>query len=108
MRAGSSLAAPTTSWQENAWPGRASIGWLSACDPGAGIRVISSDAQREPQARPDGRYYSAVFDAATLVNLEAGIGPHSPPVPLRTLGPVLNLTQASSGHQPAGRPGVAG
>jgi hypothetical protein len=46
---------------------------------------------------PAGHYYSAVFDAATLVTLEAGLGNHPPPVPLHTLGPVLNLGR----HLPA-------
>lgn len=41
---------------------------------------------------PTGHYFSAVFDAATFVTLEAGLGNHPPPVPLQTLGPVLNLT----------------
>lgn len=40
---------------------------------------------------PAGRYFSAVFDAATFVRLEAGLGNRPPPVPLHTLGPVLNL-----------------
>jgi hypothetical protein len=41
---------------------------------------------------PTGHYFSAIFDAATFVTLEAGLGNHPPPVPLQTLGPVLNLT----------------
>jgi hypothetical protein len=41
---------------------------------------------------PTGRYFSAIFDAATFVTLEAGLGNHPPPVPLQTLGPMLNLT----------------
>ena len=41
---------------------------------------------------PTGRYFSAVVDAATFVTLEAGLGNRPPPVPLQTLGPVLNLT----------------
>ena len=41
---------------------------------------------------PTGHYFSAVFDAATFVTLEAGVGNRPPPVPLRTLGLVLNLT----------------
>jgi hypothetical protein len=41
---------------------------------------------------PTGHYFSAVFDAATFVTLEAGLGNRPPPVPLHTLGPVLNLT----------------
>ena len=40
---------------------------------------------------PTGRYFSAVIDAATFVTLEAGLGNRPPPVPLQTLGPVLNL-----------------
>ena len=40
---------------------------------------------------PTGRYFTAVFDAATFVTLEAGLGNRPPPVPLQTLGPVLNL-----------------
>lgn len=40
---------------------------------------------------PTGHYFSAVFDAATFVTLEAGLGNRPPPVPLQTLGPVLNL-----------------
>lgn len=43
------------------------------------------------RAGPTGHYFSAVFDAATLVTLEAGLGNHRPPVPLQALGPVLNL-----------------
>lgn len=43
------------------------------------------------RAGPTGRYFSAVFDAATFVPLDAGLGNRPPPVPLRTLGPVLNL-----------------
>jgi len=42
-------------------------------------------------AGPTGHYFSAVFDAATFVPLEAGLGNRPPAVPLRTLGPVLNL-----------------
>jgi hypothetical protein len=38
-----------------------------------------------------GHYFTAVFDAATFVTLEAGLGNRPPPVPLQTLGPVLNL-----------------
>lgn len=38
-----------------------------------------------------GHYFSAVVDAATFVTLEAGLGNRPPAVPLRTLGPVLNL-----------------
>jgi hypothetical protein len=41
---------------------------------------------------PTGHYFSAIFDAATFVTLEAGVGNRPPPVPLQTLGPVLNLT----------------
>jgi len=40
---------------------------------------------------PTGHYFTAVFDAATFVTLEAGLGNRPPPVPLQTLGPVLNL-----------------
>jgi hypothetical protein len=40
---------------------------------------------------PTGHYFSAVFDAATFVTLEAGLGNRPPPVPLQTLGPVLKL-----------------
>ena len=42
-------------------------------------------------AGPAGRYFSAVVDATTFVTLEAGLGNRPPPVPLQTLGPVLNL-----------------
>lgn len=49
--------------------------------------VLPSCAHGEPT----GRYFTAVFDAATFVTLEAGLGNHPPPVPLQTLGPVLNL-----------------
>jgi hypothetical protein len=41
---------------------------------------------------PTGHYFSAIFDAATFVTLEASVGDRPLPVPLRTLGPVLNLT----------------
>lgn len=41
--------------------------------------------------RPTGHYLTAVFDAATFVTLEAGLGNRPPPVPLQTLGPVLHL-----------------
>lgn len=41
---------------------------------------------------PTGHYFSTVVDAATFVTLEAGLGNRSPPVRLRTLGPVLHLT----------------
>jgi hypothetical protein len=47
------------------------------------------------KAGPTGRYFTAVFDAATFVTLEAGLGNRPPGVPLQTLGPVLNLRQAS-------------
>lgn len=41
---------------------------------------------------PTGHYFSAVFDAATFVTLEEGLGNRLfVPVPLETLGPVLNL-----------------
>jgi hypothetical protein len=40
---------------------------------------------------PTGHYFTAVFDATTFVTLEAGLGNRPPPVPLQTLGPVLNL-----------------
>ena len=40
---------------------------------------------------PTGRYFTAVFDAATFVTLEAGLGNRPLPVPLQTLGPALNL-----------------
>jgi hypothetical protein len=40
---------------------------------------------------PTGHYFTAVVDAATFVTLEAGLGNRPPPVPLLTLGPVLNL-----------------
>ncbi len=40
---------------------------------------------------PTGHYFSAIVDAATFVTLEAGVGNRPPPVPLQTLGPVLNL-----------------
>jgi hypothetical protein len=39
-----------------------------------------------------GHYFSAIVDAATFVTLEAGLGNRPPPVPLQTLGPVLNVT----------------
>jgi hypothetical protein len=42
-------------------------------------------------AGPTGHYFTAVFDAATFVTLEAGLGNRPPPVPLQTLGPVLKL-----------------
>ena len=41
---------------------------------------------------PTGHYFSAVVDAAPFVTLEDGVGDRPPPVPLQTLGPVLNLT----------------
>ncbi len=41
---------------------------------------------------PTGHYFSAIFDAATFVTLEAGLGNRPPPVPLQTLRPLLNLT----------------
>jgi hypothetical protein len=41
---------------------------------------------------PTGHYFSVIFDAATFVTLEAGLGKGPPPVPLETLGPVVNLT----------------
>ncbi|HYZ56937.1 MAG TPA: hypothetical protein VE733_26035 [Streptosporangiaceae bacterium] len=41
---------------------------------------------------PTGHYFSAIIDAATFVTLEAGRGNRPLPVPLQTLGPVLNLT----------------
>ena len=41
---------------------------------------------------PSGHYFSAVFDAATFVTLEEGLGPRFVSVPLQTLGPMLNLT----------------
>lgn len=40
---------------------------------------------------PTGHYFSAIFDAATFVTIEARLGNRPPPVPLQTLGPVLNL-----------------
>jgi hypothetical protein len=46
---------------------------------------------------PTGDYYSAIYDAATFVTLQAGLGNSPPTVPLRALGPVLNLTPASPG-----------
>jgi hypothetical protein len=46
---------------------------------------------------PTGHYFSAVFDAATFVTLEAGLGNRPPPVRLQTLGPVLNLTRPVPG-----------
>jgi hypothetical protein len=39
---------------------------------------------------PTQHYYSAVYDAATFVLLEAGLGNRPLPVPLQALGPVLN------------------
>ena len=42
-------------------------------------------------SEPTGRYFTAVFDAATFVTLEAGLGNRPPPVPLQTLGPAQNL-----------------
>ena len=45
---------------------------------------------------PTGHYFSAIYDAATFVTLEAGLGNQPPPVPLQTLGPVLNLTRPSA------------
>jgi hypothetical protein len=42
-------------------------------------------------AHATGHYFSAIFDAATFVTLEAGVGNRPPPVPLQTLGPVSNL-----------------
>ena len=44
---------------------------------------------------PTGHYFSAIVDAATFVTLEAGLGNRPPPVPLQTLGPVLNLRQTN-------------
>jgi hypothetical protein len=44
-------------------------------------------------AGPAGHYFTVVFDAATFVTLEAGLGNRPPPVPLQTLGPVLKLRQ---------------
>jgi len=42
-------------------------------------------------AGPTGHYCTAVFDAATFVNLEASLGNRPPQVPVQTLGPMLNL-----------------
>jgi hypothetical protein len=57
------------------------------------------DSGPEPRscahAGPTGRYFTAVFDAATFETLEAGLGNRPPHVPLQTLGPVLNLSQTS-------------
>ncbi|HUB42216.1 MAG TPA: hypothetical protein VMA72_25475 [Streptosporangiaceae bacterium] len=47
---------------------------------------------------PSGHYYSALFDGATFVTLEASLGDHPLPVPLRTLGPVLNLGRSVRGR----------
>ncbi len=55
-----------------------------------------------PADAPAGHYVLVVFDAATFVTLEEGLG-NRPfvPVPLQTLGPVLNLTDAGHvRHQP--------
>ncbi|HEV2371843.1 MAG TPA: hypothetical protein VGS19_06710 [Streptosporangiaceae bacterium] len=38
-----------------------------------------------------GPYFFGVFDSATLVPLQLALGNRPPPVPLQTLGPVLNL-----------------
>ena len=46
---------------------------------------------------PSGHYFSAVFDAATFVTLEAGLGNHPLPVALRTLGSALNLGRSARG-----------
>jgi hypothetical protein len=46
-------------------------------------------------AGPAGHYFTAVFDAATFVTLEAGLGNRPPQVSLQTLGPTLNLKQTS-------------
>jgi hypothetical protein len=40
-----------------------------------------------------GHYFSAVFDAATFVTIEEGLGNRQLAVPLRTLGPALNLSR---------------
>ena len=52
-----------------------------------GAPLLQSCAHRGPT----GDYFTAVFDAATSVTLEAGLGNRPPPVRLQTLGPVLNL-----------------
>jgi hypothetical protein len=57
---------------------------------------------------PTGRYFTAVFDAATFVTLEAGLGNRPPPVPLQTLGPVLNLGRPVRAFSRPVRPGTAG
>jgi hypothetical protein len=46
---------------------------------------------------PSGHYYSALFDAATFVTLESGLGDHRFPIALRTLGPVLSLGRSVRG-----------
>jgi len=48
-----------------------------------------------PHAGPAGHYFTAVFDAATFVTLESGLGNRPPRVSLQTLGPLLNLKQTS-------------
>ena len=46
---------------------------------------------------PSGRYFETVFDAATFATLEAGLGNRPLGVPLRTLGPVLDLGGSGRG-----------
>jgi hypothetical protein len=46
---------------------------------------------------PTGHYFSALFDAATFVTLEEGLGDHPLSVRLRTLGLVLNLGRSVRG-----------
>jgi hypothetical protein len=58
---------------------------------------IFNDGGRVPSGGcahgPSGHYFSALFDAATFVTLEEGLGNRPLGVPLRTLGPVLNLSR---------------
>jgi hypothetical protein len=46
---------------------------------------------------PSGDYFEAVIDAATLVTLEAGLGNRPLGVPVRSLGPALNLGRSVRG-----------
>jgi len=63
---------------------------------------IFNDGGRVPpglcEHGPSGHYYSALFDAATFVTLESGLGDHPFPIALRSLGPVLSLGRSVRGR----------
>jgi hypothetical protein len=74
--------------------------------PSVGLAVLNRDGSgtrkdrsffrlglAQPRSLPTGRYLAVTVNPSTFQVMDLGLGKHAPPVPLRSYGPVSDLTR---------------